>query len=370
MKGFKIVDRLSQGKLTRRQFNEALGLFGVSTVLGPALARPARAESEILYFTWAGWDEPGLFPAYMEKYGAPEATFFNDEFEAIEKLRAGFKADVVSPCINVMPRWMDADLLPLDESRLSNLGDTFEVLRNPAAAFRDGKRYFVPQSWGFNSFVYRPDLVGFTPEEESWALLFDERYKGRISVWDSTDAIIPTAALVLGYTDDPFKPTGERLERVAALLRKQRKLVRFYWGNPTEAIQALMAGEVVISFAWPFFHGEIQDAPVPLKWATPKEGQLSFNCGLALGNRTRDVAAAHDFIDACMAPEAGKFMIEEYNYGHCNKKSFELADPEVLAKLHLTSPEEALSRGHAYDYVPLEIQNEYISLFDEIKAGF
>lgn len=370
IKQIKTVDKAAQGKLTRREFNRALGVFGVSTVAMPMMARPALSAGEVLYFTWAGWEDPKLFPAYMGKYGAPDATFFNDEYEAIEKLRAGFKADVVSPCIDVMPRWMGADLLPLDESRISHLGDTFEVLRSPDAAFRDGERYFVPHFWGFNSFVYRTDMVDFGSDEESWAALFDERYKGKISVWDSTDAVIPIASLVLGFTDDPYKPTGERLERVAELLRKQRELVRFYWGSATEALQALMAGEVAISFAWTLFHSEIKDAPVPLKWATPKEGQLSFNCGLALGNRTRDAAASHEFIDACMAPEAGKYMIEEFNYGHCNKKSFDLADPELLTMLHLSSPEDALNRGHAYDYVPPEIKNEHIALFDEIKAGY
>ena len=65
----KTVDKAAQGKLTRREFNEALGIFGVASVAVPMMARPALSAAEILYFTWAGFEIPELFPAYAEKYG-------------------------------------------------------------------------------------------------------------------------------------------------------------------------------------------------------------------------------------------------------------------------------------------------------------
>lgn len=369
MKRIKIVDKASRGKLTRREFNEALGLFGVSVVAVPMMARPVRAAGEILYFTWAGFEIPELYPTYAAKYGLPETAFYGDEYEAIEKLKAGFKADVVCPCIDVMPRWMTSGLQPIDESRLSNLGDTFESLRNAEAAFDKGERYFVPTYWGFSSFVYRTDLTDIKPEDESWKLLYDERFKGKIAIWDSTDAVIPVASLALGDLEDPYRPDGERLEKVAAMMRKQRDLVRFYWGSATDMQQAFVSGEIVISFAWGSTPGQLKDSGVPFKWAQPKEGLISFSCGLARSNRKGDVAAAHDFIDAHLEPEAGKAMIETYNYGSANRKAFDLVDPALLAELNMTTPEESLAGSHAYQYVPGTLKEEHIRLFDDVKAG-
>ena len=369
MNRIKTVDKASQGKLSRREFNEALGVFGVSLVAVPMMPRMARAASDLLYFTWAGFEIPELFPAYVEKHGAPDAVFYGDEYEAIEKLKAGFEADVVCPCIDVMPRWMGSNLQPIDESRITHLNDTFESLRNAPAAFHEGERYFVPTYWGFSSFVYRTDLVDIKPEEESWKLLYDERFKGRIGIWDSTDAVIPVASLALGDVEDPYRPSGERLEKVAAMMRKQRDLVRFYWSGATDMTQAFVAGEIVISFAWGSTPGRLKKENVPFKWASPKEGLISFSCGLARSNRKGDVAAAHDFIDAHLTPEAGKAMIETYNYGASTHKAFELVDPALLAQLNMSTPEESLAGSHAYDYVPAELKEEHIRLFDEIKAG-
>jgi len=371
MQRLRIIDRLHQGKLSRREFTEAMSLFGVTAAATVGFKpRQARAAGEILYFTWAGFEDPGLFPAYVEKYGGPpETTFYGDEYEGIEKLKAGFEADVVCPCIDVMPRWQTSGLQPIDESKLLYLGDVFPSLRDGPDAFKDGQRYFVPTYWGFSSIVYRTDLIDIKPEEESWGMLFDERYKGRIAIWDSTDAVIPAASLALGLTSDPYRPAGEDFEKVAALLRKQRDLVRFYWNDSSELSQAIASGEVVVSFCWAATFNSLRKQELPVKWAQPKEGLISFNCGLARSNRTADEAAVYDFLNASMAPEAGKYMIETFAYGASNRKSFDLVDPAQLADMNLSNPEEALATSHAYQFVPHELKQQHINTFDQIKAG-
>lgn len=370
MNRVRLIDRLHQGKLSRREFAEAAALFGVTAATLPAAPRRARAAGEILYFTWAGFEDPGLFPAYVEKYGGPpESTFFGDEYEGIEKLKAGFEADVVCPCIDVLPRWQTSGLQPIDESRLLYLDDVFDSLKSPADAFKDGARYFVPTYWGFSSLCYNPTLTGITPEEESWSLLYDERFRGKIAIWDSTDAVIPAASLAAGDVGDPYRPEGERFERVKELLRKQKDLVRFYWNDSSELSQAFASGEVLVSFCWAATYSSMKKEGLDIRWAQPKEGLISFNCGLARSNRTRDEDAVYDFLNASMSPEAGKYMIETFAYGASNRKSFDLVDPGYLAEINLNDPEKGLSTSHGYQFVPHELKQLHINTFDEIKAG-
>ncbi|MBM3583257.1 MAG: extracellular solute-binding protein [Alphaproteobacteria bacterium] len=370
MNRVRLIDRLHQGKLTRREITEAAALFGVASVALPMAPRPARAGGELLYFTWAGFEDPGLFPAYVEKYGSPpESTFYGDEYEGIEKLKAGFEADVVCPCIDVMPRWQTSGLQPIDESKLLYLDDVFEPLKGPADAFIDGQRYFVPTYWGFSGICYNPTLSGITPEEESWRLLYDERFKGKIGIWDSTDAVIPVASLAAGDLDDPYRPDGDRFEKVKELMRKQKNLVRFYWNDTSEVSQALASGELLITFCWAGTYGQMKKEGLDVVWAKPKEGLISFNCGLARSNRTKDAAAVYDFLNASMSPEAGKYMIETFNYGASNKKSFNLVDPSLLTEINLNNPEEGLANSHGYQFVPHELKQLHINTFDEIKAG-
>ena len=185
---------------------------------------------------------------------------------------------MVRPCIDVMPRWMTANLKPIDESKLLYLDEQFDSIRASAPAFHDGQRFFVSLYWGFTSFIYRTDMTDITPEEESWSLLFDERFKGRIAIWDSTDCVIPHTSLALGHSDDPYRPDGERLDQVADMMRKQRNLVRLYYPDVTTGVQAIASGEVVISYAWSEFLQPLRGRghSVPLGEAQGRVDQLQL----------------------------------------------------------------------------------------------
>ena len=265
LRRIRAIDRLTSGRMSRREFQKALGLFGLSMVAYPVVTRPVHAADNLLVFGWAGFDDPALFPGYEEKHGSPDHAFFGDEHEGIEKLRGGFGADVVRPCIDVMPRWMTANLKPIDESKLLYLDEQFESIRAAAPAFQDGQRFFVSLYWGFTSFIYRTDMTDITPEEESWSLLFDDRFEGRIAIWDSTDCVIPHTSLALGHSDDPYRPDGERLDQVAEMMRKQRNLVRLYYPDVTTGVQAIASGEVVISYAWSEFLQPLRDEGIPIR---------------------------------------------------------------------------------------------------------
>jgi spermidine/putrescine transport system substrate-binding protein len=252
-------------------------------------ARTGRADEPLTYFTWAGYDNPEFFPAYMKKYGQePQMPLFADEQEALTKLRAGFAADVVHPCSGRIVRYRDAGAIqPIDTSRLSNWPDVFDGLRDINGASADGKQWFIPVDWGNTSVLYRTDLVDV--DEESWTLLWDERYKGRLSIGeDITDTAI-VAALVAGVPkDDLYHMSDEQLAKVAEALRKQRPLLRFYWSDNTTMEQALATGEIVASSAWNSSVVALKKQGLPVDYMKPKEGILTWCCGLVLTpKRTR-----------------------------------------------------------------------------------
>jgi spermidine/putrescine-binding protein len=229
----------------------------------------------------------------------------------------------------------------------------------------DGAVYFAPTDWGNSSVIYRTDLVD---TEESWGMLFDEKYAGKISPPDTT-SMIYAAAAVLGF--DMMNVTQEQLDGpVADLLRKQRGLTRMYWSTATELDQAMASGEVVAAYAWNETYKRLKEQGLPVAYARPKEGIWGWCCGLVrIRGGEGDEQATYDLINAWQAPNAGKFLIESYGYGHANKKAFEIADPEMVASLGLTNPEELM--GNSVFFGPLDpvVEDRYIKLWEEIKAG-
>jgi spermidine/putrescine transport system substrate-binding protein len=80
--------------------------------------------------------------------------------------------------------------------------------------------------------------------------------------------------------------------------------------------------------------------------------------------------AAYDFIEAILSPESGRFMIDEYGYGHANAKSFDLVSAERLDALGISSPKALFSQGKLFDEIAPDIREKLITMFEEVKAGF
>ena len=180
----ELTDGMMSGKLSRRRFQQILGAAGVSLVATPMIPRlaAAAAADQATFFTWGGYDDPAAFGPYIAKHGEPPnlATFGGSE-EALTKMRAGYVVDVSHPCNQGIPRWVATGLFQtVDTSRLSNWPDIMPELWQLEGNVADGKPYMVPWDWGQTSVTYRTDLFDLEGQEESWGMLWDERYKGRL----------------------------------------------------------------------------------------------------------------------------------------------------------------------------------------------
>ncbi len=366
----EFADRLAEKRLTRRDLCRALGAVGVGMVTLPVVARRAAAASgEIEYFTWASYEDPMFHQAFVEKYGHPVAnSIFGEEEEALQKIRSGYTPDVAHPCSYSVMRWHDAGILkPVDASRLLHYGDIFPQLKTIGGTVIDGQPFFVPFDWGNSSVLYRTDLVD--SNTDSWMLLFDEKYAGRLATYDSVDGAIASAALALGFKNISTLD-DDQLVKVRELLQRQKPLLRYYWTDNTAIEQSMASGEIVAAYAWNSSYHALRSEGVPVAYMNPKEGILTWVCGLSLiSNAPGDEEAAYAFIDAMIAPESGKNLIEQFGYGHSNQKSFEIASSERLTDLGLTDPVGLFAQGVFLEDVPPTIKEKYVTLFEQVKAG-
>ena len=97
----------------------------------------------------------------------------------------------------------------------------------------------------------------------------------------------------------------------------------------------------------------------------PKEGILSWCCGLVLAKSATEVNAAYELIDAILAPATGVKWIERGS-NHANRKTYELIDERTLAELGVPrDPSELLAASiFLRDYPRLA---EYQQMFEETR---
>ena len=369
-----LIARIKNRDISRRDLLQGMSAAGLAVVMTPAMSRIAKAAAadQATYFTWGGYDVPEFVPTYVTKHGEPPnfATFGGSE-EALTKMLAGYVVDVAHPCNQAIPRWIATGLFqPLDTSRLSNWPDIMPELINLEGNVVDGKPYMAPTDWGRTSITYRTDLVDLQGQEESWGMLWDERYKGRLGMLASGGDSWWCGAIYAGV-DFKDIASEEGFKKVAAIMRKQRPLIRTYTDDTTSLEQALASGELVAAMTWDSSAVVLKGEGVPVTFANPKEGALTWVCGAMMHKDAPKPDKAYDIIDALLSPEAGKWLIGENGYGHSNTKSFELFSDDELTALGLSSnPVDILSAGKFQIPQTQEFETAMNKEFEQIKAGF
>ncbi|MEX2650498.1 MAG: extracellular solute-binding protein [Alphaproteobacteria bacterium] len=372
MRTLRVGERASASPLSRRAVSKRLAAAGLGLVVVPVVPRAARAATgEAIYYTWAGYDVPEFWPAYVEKHGAtPEIPLFADNEEAFQKIRAGFVVDVTFPCSSMTPRWRDAGILqPVDTARLSNWPDVIDELKVLEGNQFEGAQWFIPIDWGQTSITYRTDLVDWQGQPESWSLLWDERYAGKLTMLAAAEDAWWCAAIYAGI--DTKNVTEDGMAKVRALLKQQRPLLRQYTSDLTSVEQSLASGELVAAMTWNSSALQLKNEGVPVRFANPKEGALTWCCGLVLLKDAPHYDKAHDLIDAHLDPRSGAFEIMEFAYGHSNRKAYDgISDEDLAARGLSKNPLEILERGVFVGPQPPDIEQAINRDWEEIAAGF
>jgi spermidine/putrescine transport system substrate-binding protein len=368
------LDACRSGDLSRRDFNKALAAVGVSVVMAPVVSKTAAAAAadQATYFTWGGYDVPEMFAPYIAKHGeSPNFATFGGSEEGLTKMRAGYVVDVAHPCNQAIPRWVATGLFQtLDTGKLSNWPDVIPELWNLPGNVVDDKPYMAPFDWGRTSITYRTDLVDLKGQEESWGILWDEAYRGRLGVIASAADSWWCAAIYAGIDFNELS-TDENFKKVAALMREQRPLIRTYTDDMTTLEQALASGELVAAMTWDSSAVTLKGQGVPVTFANPKEGALTWVCGAMIHKDAPHLDKAHDIVDAMLSTESGKWLIGENGYGHSNAKSFDLFSDDELAALGLSrNPTDILSAGKFQFPQTQEFESAMNDEFEKIKAGF
>lgn len=358
---------------TRRGFcRAAAGAFA-----GLALTRmtAARAEADVVhYFTWGGYDEPFLHQPYMRDHGddAVSFTLFGDSQAALQKIRSGFTPDVYHPCLqSALSQPKAADILqPIDIDRLEHWPDVFQRLKDVTGIVDpDGTVWAVPIDFGFTSVIYRTDLVDM--EEESFSVLVDPQYAGRIAILDNVTEQVHFGAKLAGI-DDPWNMNDDEMAATVEVWRAMLDNAAFMWVDQTSVEQAIASGEVVAAVAYNESFVKLRDQGVPVDYMfSPKEGIFTWLCGLSIVNGAEaSPEQMHAFIDSMLAPETGVALMENYGYGHSNALTYEALGDERMKELGWTMhPKDFLATAGIETTPDQAYWDKMITLWDEAKAA-
>jgi spermidine/putrescine transport system substrate-binding protein len=331
----------------------------------PALA----ADPDFTVFDWSGYEDPGFFQAYVDKYGTnPTFAFYGDDDDAFQKLMSGFRADVSHPCSQMVSKFRDADLIePWDTSRIENYDKINPAFMN-STLFKDEQgTWYIPAEWGATAIAYNTEEV---PEADVQTLqvFVDPKYAGRISLPDNNDDVWALAYLATGVSDWTTV-TEEQFQAAGEWLRRAHENVRAYWADGAELAQLMATGEVVIAWAWNETPTTMKAEDHPIAFERePAEGSSTWFCGYVnLKNGPGSEDKAYDFINAWLDPRTATYIVENWGYGHSNTEAVAAIDPELVASVGLGPVNVPLLAQ-----VPMDntLRDRMLEEFEKIKAGF
>jgi spermidine/putrescine transport system substrate-binding protein len=336
-----------------------------------ALGRLSAESGSLQVLDWAGYGNDGgqpMFAAYVKAHpkNKPQFTYMSNEADALAKIHAGLKPDLFRPYVGWVKYFATSGLVqPWDTSKLAN----FKHL-NPfmvKAGQYGGKQYGIPDDWGLDAILYRSDKV--KPKNRSWSLLFDERYKGKIAWFDDPVENLTIAGLLFGFKD-PWNQTDAELKKSQQFLISKKHLVRTIWSSETDLWQLFGSGDVWIALAWPNDWVQMKKKKLPVVYMHPAKGKqkpIAWVGMFMLLQGTPRPELAHAYVDAWSSAKSGKWLEDNYGYGHANT----LARPsssDLLKALQLTNP-RAVTLPNAYLDRDVPRRAVYAKAWEEVKAA-
>jgi spermidine/putrescine transport system substrate-binding protein len=333
------------------------------------LLRPPESSGPVTLFQWQDFMEQPFLADYEKATGEkPAITIFADEDEAFAKMRAGFKPDVMGPCYYSLARWKDAGLLaPIDVTRLKNWNKISPILRNlPGLSAGPGKVWFVPHYWGNTSLTVRTDLAPEYAKSQSWDILFDPKYKGRVSVMDGVDDTVPFIARMAGVNAYDMSDAG--WVKVQAKLRELVPHLRFVSSDDTALAQGLASGEIVAAMSWRETFAALNREHKPVAYLNPPGGIFTYVCGLVMHKDPSDEAKALALIDSSLSDQAAIYTIEHIGNEPANTEAMDLVPDAVFANLGIGRDLNAFLKNGIFQR-PLPNKDRIVTAWTEIRSG-
>jgi spermidine/putrescine transport system permease protein len=354
--------RLEQGGRARTAGISAC--LGLSILASPfvLVGRPAAGDRVLNVFIWSGYLPPETVREFEARRGVRVRVDLYDSLEALlAKMQAGnADYDVVCPSNYAIEILLAQDLLrPLDKDALPHLANVDPVYLD--RDFDPGNRYSVPYFTGSCGIGYRKSRTG---PVDSWAALWDPRFRGRVLMLDDARETFGAALKRMGRSVNSVD--AATLARARDLLILQKPLVRAYDSANFE--DTLLAGDVWLAQGWNGEFARVMDLDPDLAYVVPKEGSTSFIDSLAIPRGAPHPALAHAFLDFALEARTAATICRTMRYTTPNRAALALLPPAIRTNPAIFPPADVASRLELLrDIGPATVL--YDRMWTEVKAA-
>jgi putative spermidine/putrescine transport system substrate-binding protein len=244
------------------------------------ITKVGKTEGQLNLIAWEGYTYKQWVNPFQKATGCKvHSKFGGSSDEMVTLMRTG-QYDAVSASGDASLRLIfGKDVRPIDPKLIPDYKNFIPALKSPPHNTVNGVHYGISLQWGPNTLLYNTKKV--KPAPKSWSVLYDSKYKGKVTIPDNPIQIAD-AALYLSKTKpglgikDPYELTQPQFNAAVSLLKKQHPLVRKYWVTAGDEIDLFKNGSATVGASWPYQTNTLQAAKAPVKDLIPKEGATGW----------------------------------------------------------------------------------------------
>ena len=332
----------------------------------------AAAEKQVInVYNWGQYISDGtdgyldVNAAFTEATGIEVNYMTFDSNESLyTKLKTGGSTyDVIIPSDYMVAKLREEGLLlELNFDNIPNYQYVDEAYKN--TSYDPDNLYSVPYTWGTVGIIYNKNYVD---EEDlgSWDLLWNEKYAGKILMFDNPRDAFAVTELLLGYSINTTDP--DELQACADKLIEQKFLVQSYVMD--QIYDKMVRGEALIA---PYYAGDylmMAEENEDLGFYLPEEGFNLFIDAMCIPSCCTNKEAAEAYINFLCSPEISGQNLEYLGYSTPISSAKDYMDPSVTESDIAYPDAETLSRGSAFVNLPMETSQLLDSLWLSVKTA-
>jgi spermidine/putrescine-binding protein len=338
-------------EITRRRILQTGLTLGASTffggILGGCSASQNKGGRQVNILNWADYLHPDTIPNFEKRYGIKvvQDTFASNE-ALLAKLQAGgSRYDVIVPSSYMVKQLKKLGVLSeLEHDRLKNLGNLLP--RFQSTTFDVGLKHCVPYTWGTTGIGYNLDYMQSLSGSHSsngnlsWSILFDKRFKGRLTMLEDAREVIGTALKMQGGSYNCTD--SSQIHRAAEVLKAQKELVMCYTSD--QVIVELASGDSYLSQVYSGDCYQARRENNKIRYAIPEDGCSIWTDNFCVPKSAPNKEFAYRWIDYMLEPAVAAACANFTHYATANGSAFKLVQPELVQDSNLYPGEKILER--------------------------
>ena len=293
-----------------------------------------------------------------------EYTTFDTNEGLYSKLQSGSAYyDIIIPSDYMISRMAQNGMLEkLNYDNIPNFKKYVdEVFWNPD--YDAAQEYSVPYTWGTVGLIYNTKYV--QEPVDSWDLLWDEKYSGKILMVSNSRDAFGIALKRLGYSMNTENP--DEIRQAADSLKEQKDVVQAY-------VMDQIFDKMVEENAWiaPYYAGDyltMSESNEDLAFVFPKEGFNHFVDAMCIPKGCVNQEAAEMFINFMCEPQVSAENLGYIGYSTPISAAKELMDEELITNPVAYPSDEVLENSETYRNLSDETNKLMDDLWIEVRIG-